>query len=318
MKEQEYNANGIKICSTINANLRSFCLSLYIRAGSLYENSSNNGISHLFEHIVFRNVKNKYNNFYETLASHGIDFQGCTYKEFMRFTINGPSNEFKFASLILYKIFDELSLSKDEFYNEKKRIKAEIREIDERISLDYFFNKLVWKESEAERTVLGYCKVLDSISVKKINDFRKECLSKENCLIYITGNVTQEDIEKLTEKISELDIRENELKKANTITVNKEFFHRNCTINIKNGYWHDIKIGFDIDCSEYYNDVLELIYAILFKGDKALMHKYLSEDNPLIYSYDSTFEQYDNIIEWKSGDWRFGGYDTNYYAFTRA
>lgn len=24
------------------------------------------------------------------------------------------------------------------------------------------------------------------------------------------------------------------------------------------------------------------------------------------------------IIEWKSGDWRYGGYDTNYYVFTRA
>ena len=23
------------------------------------------------------------------------------------------------------------------------------------------------------------------------------------------------------------------------------------------------------------------------------------------------------IIEWKSGDWRYGGYDTNYYVFTR-
>ena len=23
------------------------------------------------------------------------------------------------------------------------------------------------------------------------------------------------------------------------------------------------------------------------------------------------------IIEWKSGDYRFGGYDTNYYVFTR-
>ena len=24
------------------------------------------------------------------------------------------------------------------------------------------------------------------------------------------------------------------------------------------------------------------------------------------------------IVEWKSGDWRYGGYDTNYYVFTKA
>ncbi len=33
----------------------------------------------------------------------------------------------------------------------------------------------------------------------------------------------------------------------------------------------------------------------MFKGDKALLHNYLSEDNPIIYSYESTLEQYDNV-----------------------
>lgn len=34
---------------------------------------------------------------------------------------------------------------------------------------------------------------------------------------------------------------------------------------------------------------------MLFEGDKALLHNYLSEDNPIIYSYESTLEQYDNV-----------------------
>ncbi|MBO5856906.1 MAG: insulinase family protein, partial [Clostridia bacterium] len=60
-------------------------------------------------------------------------------------------------------------------------------------------------------------------------------------------------------------------------------------------YWHYVKMGFDVDCSKYSNAVLDLLYEILFKGNKALIHNYLSEENPLIYSYDSTLEQYDNI-----------------------
>lgn len=295
MKEQIYTVNGVKICSTLNNNLNSFCLSLYIRAGSLFENSSNNGISHLLEHIVFRNLKNKYDDFYELLAIHGIDFQGCTYKEFIHFSLNGPGREFEFASEILCGIFDYINLPKTEFENEKRRIKAEIRENDERASLDYFFNQVVWKDSEAERTILGYCKVLDSISVKKLNDYRKSCFSQGNCIIYITGNVDNKDIEKLKEKISKIDIQKNESVRTNTISVNNEFFHRNGTINIKNSYWHCVKIGFDIDCSKYSGGVLDLLYAVLYKGDKALVYNYLSEENPLIYSYDSTLEQYDNV-----------------------
>ena len=295
MKEQISTVNGVKICSTLNSNLNSFCLSLYFRGGSLFESSSNNGISHLFEHIVFRNIKNKYDNFYELLSIHGIDFQGCTYKEFIRFTLNGPCGEFEFASEILCSIFDSINLPKSEFENEKRRIKAETRENNERTTLDYFFNQIVWKDSEAEKNILGYCKVLDSISVKKLNDYRKECFSKGNCFIYVTGNVHNNEIDKLKEKISTIDIQQSESVRTNTVSVNKDFFHRDGTINIKNSYWHCVKIGFDIDCSKYPGGVWDLLYAVLFKDDKALVYNYLSEENPLIYSYDSTLEQYDNV-----------------------
>lgn len=295
MGEQVYNVNGVKICSMLNDNLNSFCLSLYIRAGSLFENSSNNGISHLFEHVVFRNLKSKYDNFYELLSTHGIDFQGCTYKEFIRFTLNGPSREFNFASQILCAVFDCINLSKIDFENEKRRIKAEIRERDERASLDYLFNKIVWKDTEAEKTVLGYCKVLDSISIRKLNEFKRTCLSKGNSIIYITGNFSEKDIETLKEKISTVDIKKNESVRTNTITINGDFFNRKCTVNVKDSYWHYVKIGFDIDCSKYCNAVSDMLYAILFKGDKALIYNYLSEENPMIYSYDSVLEQYDNV-----------------------
>lgn len=295
MVEKIYNVNGVKVCSTVNTNLNSFCLSLYIRAGSLFENADNNGISHLFEHVVFRNLKSKYDNFYELLAIHGIDFQGCTYKEFIRFALNGPSEEFELASEFLCGIFDYIKLSKSEFENEKRRIKAEIREEDERTSLEYLFNKIVWKDSEAERTVLGYCRVLDSISIRKLNDFRNKCFSEGNSIIYITGNVSQKNIDKLIKRIKMIDIQKNGSLRENIITVSDDFFNRKCIIKVKNAYWHYVKIGFDIDCSKCSNAVMDLLYAILFKCDKALLHNYLSEDNPIIYSYDSTLEQYDNV-----------------------
>ena len=75
MNEHSASVNGISIYSLTNPNLRSFCLSLYVRAGSIFEDLSNNGISHLFEHVVFRNIKNKYENFYELLACTACAFR---------------------------------------------------------------------------------------------------------------------------------------------------------------------------------------------------------------------------------------------------
>lgn len=295
MNEHSASVNGISIYSLTNPNLRSFCLSLYVRAGSIFEDLSNNGISHLFEHVVFRNIKNKYENFYELLAMHGLCFQGSTYKKFVSFTIDGPQHEFDFAIEILCGLFDEIKLTSHDFNNEKGRIKAEIREKDRRSSLDFYFDSIVWKNSEVEKIVLGYCKTVDRVSVKKINEFRQKVLSAGNCFVYATGNISDENLDALNKKISKLDICQSNPGFTNTVTVNDEFFHREKKIWIKNNYWHYIQIGFDVDCSKYPGGVYDLLYALLFNGDKALVYNYLSEDNPIIYSYDSAFAQYDNV-----------------------
>lgn len=61
MNEHSASVNGISIYSLTNPNLRSFCLSLYVRAGSIFEDLSNNGISHLlnmsFSEILKINTK---------------------------------------------------------------------------------------------------------------------------------------------------------------------------------------------------------------------------------------------------------------------
>ncbi|MBQ4561516.1 MAG: insulinase family protein [Clostridia bacterium] len=295
MQETSYSFNGVNIYALPNPNLRSFCLSLYIRAGSFYETDKNNGIGHLFEHVVFRNIKRKHPNFYEESALHGVDLQARTYKEFIQFELNGPSAEFEFAADILFNIFDEIELDRTELDKEKKRVKAEIREGDERSSIYYFFNQLVWKGTEAEKSVLGYCRILDSVSVKKLNEYRKECFSKNNFFIYITGNFSDKDIEILKIKTETLDLPQNEIKRSNTVTLNNDFFNRRIKINIKNDTWYYISAGFDFDNTKYPQGVIDILYGVLFNCDKALMYKYLSEDNPVIYSYDSTQEQYDNV-----------------------
>lgn len=55
MNEHSASVNGISIYSLTNPNLRSFCLSLYVRAGSIFEDLSNNGIS-LFLNMSFSEI----------------------------------------------------------------------------------------------------------------------------------------------------------------------------------------------------------------------------------------------------------------------
>lgn len=295
MQERKMFGRGVPLYALTNAHQHQFCLGLYIRAGSLFESPEENGITHLFEHMVFRNLKRKYSgDFYDLLQLHGLYFSGSTYREFVRFSIEGPAFGFTFATEILLGIFEEIRVSADEFAHEKDRIKAEIREKDERNSLDHFFLRNVWRGTNNEKTVLGYCKVLDAISLKKLNAYRNRILTADNCFVYVTGNASDKDLTKLRQSLDSLALEKGDAQWKNEIEVSARMFHRDGKVLVKNGGWYDMQFGFDVDTGRYAGGVLDLLYAVLFSGENAVLHTYLSENDPLIYSYNSTFEQYDN------------------------
>lgn len=292
----DYEVSGIKLHALTNPDLNSFCIGVYVRAGSMFEGDKNNGISHLLEHVVYRNLKKQYDgNFFEIIAMHGVDISACTYKEFLYFSVEGPSYSFDFASDLVCKIFNDFNIDYNEFELEKARIKAEIREKDEKQTLDYAFSKAVWKDTSIERSILGNNSTLNKISMKKLNDHKNYVFSNNNVWIVVTGNADNKEVNRLKNKLENVKINPDNMHFNNEVHCIGEFFNRSNNIAIKHDFWHYIKIGFDVDTQKYKGGVHDLIYAILFKGDKSLFYNSISEDNPLAYSYDSTYEQYDNI-----------------------
>ena len=84
MEREHITPQGVSIFHDKNENIHSFCLCLYVRAGSLFETKENNGISHFFEHIVFKNIHYQMGeNLYQTLDRCGLDFNASTYEEFL-------------------------------------------------------------------------------------------------------------------------------------------------------------------------------------------------------------------------------------------
>ena len=179
MEREHITPQGVSVFHDKNENIHSFCLCLYVRAGSLFETKENNGISHFFEHIVFKNIHYQMGeNLYQTLDRCGLDFNASTYEEFIQFIITGAPAHFEEAAEILTGIFEPITLPEEVIDTERKRIKAEIREEDEESSLGYFTKKIAWKNTSLERTITGKKKTLDKIKGKQLRKFQKEVLSK--------------------------------------------------------------------------------------------------------------------------------------------
>lgn len=294
--EKCYHTNGIDLYACPNKNMHSFCVSVYIKAGSMYENEKNNGIAHLYEHMVFRNVKKLYGeDFYTLLSKNGLYFNACTYREFIQFEFTGIEESFPFLLDVISKLFLDFNLSGDEIKAEKNRIKAEIRENDERRTITHYYDKLVWAGTSLENTISGNCKTIDRISQKALNEYKNLIISKGNFFFYITGNVDDEQIEKLVECVNKIPVSSQETGYTNTAPVPENFFNRKPDISVNNSYWTYVKIGFDIDNTRCPMPIRDILYSALFENDDAMIYQGLSEKTSLIYSYDSTLEQYKNI-----------------------
>lgn len=267
-----------------------------MRGGCLYEPESQNGITHLLEHVSFRNLNYLYGSeLYRLLDKKGLDFNASTYKEFVRFTVIGAPKHFDFACRVLCDLFKPITVPASDIATEKKRIKAEIREADDKNSLDYFADGFVWEGTPLKNLITGKISVVDSVGKTALESFRRELLCSENLFFYVTGNVSDAQCESLKELCEGADIGHGAGKKENIAPVPKSFFKRNCLVTVKNSCDHFLRFSFDLDTARFDCVALNLLYDVLFCGDNCKMFQELSEKNGIVYSYDARLEKYNNV-----------------------
>ena len=131
--------NGIKVYSYKNPALHGFFISLFFRGGSMYEREEECGITHFLEHVLVRNV-NKLSDMklYPELDRHGVEFNASTYAEMVQFYLSGAMKNFKYAASVMAKLLSPIILTRSELDAERRRIKAEIRENDDKNSISSF------------------------------------------------------------------------------------------------------------------------------------------------------------------------------------
>ena len=75
-------SNGLTVIFYPIQYTKSVEIGLYVKAGSRYETKRNNGITHLLEHIHFRQLgEMSQEEIYQETECMGSSLQGTTYKE---------------------------------------------------------------------------------------------------------------------------------------------------------------------------------------------------------------------------------------------
>lgn len=299
MEKARCTKNKINIFEYKNEHLHSFCICMYIKAGVLYENKENNGISHFWEHMIFKSINAHMNGqMSKTLDKLGAYFNGCTYKELVEFKITGATKNFKKCSDIIAKAFLPLKFSDKDMETERKRIKSEIREDDDESTIDYAAGKVVWKDTSLRLPVAGKTKNVNNITKDMLESFHKETLSPENVFFYVTGAFSDKDIDYLANAVDKAFEKADVVQgtqRRNIAMVPKNFMNRNCNVKLIKADKNELRFSFDFDTTRYTMAQIDLLYDILFDGECCKVFKKLSDESGIVYSYTSSIEQYNNI-----------------------
>lgn len=286
--------NQLPLYAYRSEGLHGFCLCVYARAGVMYEKPREVGVSHFVEHMAFRNIDRLYDGkLYDLLDGAGLTFSAATYKEFMQFCITGASAHFSLAADILSKLFEPLSpsLRGEIFEAEHGRVRAEIREYDEKSSLEYLTKREVWRGTPLENMITGSLGSVSRLTHAACERARREIFASDNCFLYATGKFSDADLDDLINKVEKYSLHE-PIGRSNKAAVPQMFHKREKTVLLRDSSYYMVEMCFDVDMAAAQKPTRTLFYDRLFAGENCLFFKELSERCGYIYSYDAKLEEY--------------------------
>ena len=296
MSERLYvTKNGIKIYSYRNEHTHSFFVSMFLRAGSMFERAEDSGITHFLEHIAIRNVNALMGDkLYALLDKYGLAFNASTASEMVQFYVSGSPKNFSTGASILASVLSPIILDTGSISVERDRIKAEIRESDEKNTLAAFSGTLVFEDTSLSRSILGTNKTVSRITKARLERYRQEVMTSGNIFFYVTGNFTDEDIKTLAREIESKDVPFGE-GRENIAPVPKGFCKRHPEAHIKNGDFTMLRLTFDIDMAKVKIPALDIIYDMLVSGNNSRLFYELSEKRGIVYDINGFVDKYKNL-----------------------
>lgn len=195
--------NGLRIVSLNMPAMKSVSIGIWVAAGGRFENKSNNGISHLLEHLVFKGTKNRtVRRIKEDIEGIGGSLNAFTSEEYTCYLAKVTGKHLALAvdvlsDMILYPLLNERDLKK-----EKIVVCEEIRMYHD-LPMQYvheLLQELLWPNQPLGMNLTGTEETVNSITRADLLRFRRKYYNPANIVISVCGDVNNKVLIKEVEK----------------------------------------------------------------------------------------------------------------------
>jgi len=196
--------NGVSIATDLVPGASSVYVGLWLPIGSASENSKNSGLSHFYEHLVFKGTKNSSAfQIAKEIEDLGGNLNAYTSRDATCFYIHIAKEHLQTAVRVLADLVMEPKLTSGDFTKERDVILKEIMAIEdnpEELS-DDFFHKAHFKGCGLALPITGSLKSVKNLSVDEIRNRQKFILEELPILLSIAGAVEHGELVKICKKL---------------------------------------------------------------------------------------------------------------------
>ena len=202
MIEKIRTNTGIEVIFDKLESISTCSVGVFVKTGSRDESDTEEGISHVLEHMIFKGTPNR--NYFE--ISDEIDYLGAnvnahTTKEETVFYINALTQFLGKSVDILFDIVTNSTIDEKELEKEKDVIVEEIKMYkDSPDDLVFEMNYADCINGQYGKPIIGTEASVKGFTAEEIRKYYKERYTKDNILIVVSGNFDKDEI---TQKVDE-------------------------------------------------------------------------------------------------------------------
>jgi predicted Zn-dependent peptidase len=190
------NIVGIDCIFAPMTDTHSVTLQMMCKAGSVYESPKLSGISHFLEHNFFKGGK-KYPTpkaVAEAVDRFGGEFNASTGNETVQYYVKCAPNFAPQALDVLADMMMDAQFPKEELEREKGVVIQELKMYEDNpqsFVMDKWQHRY-FGENSYGRPIIGTIETIQSFNQDKLNAYKSSLYTKDNLLIVVAGNITDE------------------------------------------------------------------------------------------------------------------------------
>ena len=189
--------NGLTVAARPMDHMESVSFGVWIRAGVRYENTKNNGISHLVEHLLFKGTKTRdMKKIKEEIEGRGGSFNGFTTEEFTCYLVKLLAKDAELGVDILSDMVLNPRLDEKEIEKEKSVIVEEINMYKDIPSqhVHEILSEMLWPKQPLGLPLAGSVESVNSINRQDIVGYKETYYNPNNMLLIGTGRLSEENL----------------------------------------------------------------------------------------------------------------------------